>query len=342
MSLIVAGVAVTAAVGAIYYSVSGYAKPYEPERNSLLGRTVVVTGATTGLGLESAKRLAAGGANVIVTARTESKGQSAVEEVKKYLSELIKVDNTNQQQTITYKVLDFSSLNSIKTNLQNDWNDVTKIDVLLNNAGAVFQGRIITVDGLESTIQTNHLGYFIVTALLFPKLAKDARIVNVSSAAHGFVNKKGLNFDNLWKADKKKDEEFGTLYTYSESKFANILFTEELQRRINAASLSMFTMSLHPGAVTTELGRSVNGTLLGTLIISVFRFFATIGIAKTVSNGSATQVWLSATPSITDEMKGKYFVDCKETKVSIPTPESDAVRLWEESEQMGNIKFTVA
>jgi NAD(P)-dependent dehydrogenase (short-subunit alcohol dehydrogenase family) len=280
---------------------------------------------------------------LIITARTPEKGQAAIDDIKKFLSETVNVEYTTEEQTLSYKILDFSDLSAIKSSLQNDWNDVTSIDVLLNNAGAYFSKRILTVDGFESTIQTNHLGYFVVSALLFPKLSTNARIINVSSSAHSFVSKNGLNFDNLWKADKKDEKDFSTFYAYGESKLANIMFTEELQRRLSksTASKEISTVSLHPGAIQTDLARTAHETMVGRFIVKVFGFFATLGMVKTVENGTATHVWLSSTPTITNEMKGKYFVDCKVAKVTVKTPEPDCVRLWEESEQMTSIKFLV-
>jgi NAD(P)-dependent dehydrogenase (short-subunit alcohol dehydrogenase family) len=320
---------------ALYWARNSYAKPYMPEVNSLVGKTIVVTGATTGLGLESAKRLAAGGANVILTSRTASKGEIAVQEIRKYLANEINV--TYGQQIIVYKVLDFDDLNVVKSNLAQFWGDVEKVDVLLNNAGAVYDGRMLTVDGFERTIQSNHLGHFVLTALLYPRMSKDARIVNVASNAHGLI-RYGLPFDNLWTAEKS----FGPFSTYAVSKLANILFTEELQRRLSKATSPMVAFSVTPGVTTTEIARNVNERILGKFFSWFAKTFSNIGLTKTVANGSATQVWLSATPNISEEMKGKYIGDCKIKKVYAKTTESDAARLWEESEQMGGVKFVIS
>jgi NAD(P)-dependent dehydrogenase (short-subunit alcohol dehydrogenase family) len=330
----IATIGVVAVASGLYWAANSYAKPYMPDANSLVGKTIVITGATTGLGLESAKRLAAGGANVILTSRTTSKGEIAVQEIRKYLANEINV--SYDQQMVAYKVLDFNDLNAVKANLAQLWGDVEKVDVLLNNAGALYEEHMLTVDGFERTIQSNHLGHFVLTALLYPRMSKDARIVNVSSNAHGFVPN-GLPFDNLWKAEKS----FGTFPTYAVSKLANILFTEELQRRLSKATSPIVAFSVHPGVVSTDIGRDVDGKIIGKLFSWFVKTFSNIGVTKTVSNGSATQVWLSATPNISEEMKGKYFVDCAVTKVSAKTPESDAARLWEESEQMSGVKFAI-
>jgi NAD(P)-dependent dehydrogenase (short-subunit alcohol dehydrogenase family) len=153
-----------------------------PSPGSLLGQTILITGASTGLGLEAAKRLAAGGANVVMTTRSDSNGEAAVQKVLSYVS---RNDlEVNGGQKIVHKVLDLDNLNSVREAVQS-WSDIETIDVLLNNAGVMaLPDYQLTVDGFERQIQSNHLGHFLLTALLATKLSPGARIINVSSEAH--------------------------------------------------------------------------------------------------------------------------------------------------------------
>ncbi|GAX09990.1 hypothetical protein FisN_11Lh017 [Fistulifera solaris] len=215
---------------------------YTPAPQSLIGQTIVITGGTTGLGLESAKRLAIGGANIILTARTTTKGEKAVSEVQQYLR-----DNGIDNPMVSYKVLNLDDLSAVKK-VPESWNDVKKIDVLMNNAGVMaIPDRQLTVDGYERQIQTNHLGHFVLTALLQPKLASDARIVNVSSQAYQFASKMRSD-ESLW---EPQPNDYSPWVQYGQTKLANILFTEELQRRSEVAGKQWTVVSLHPGAVAT-------------------------------------------------------------------------------------------
>lgn len=144
-----------------------------------LRQTVVITGGNTGLGLESGKRLAAAGAEVVLTTRTASKGEQAVKDVQQYLSER---GITNKKvSALTLDLCDFDSIKAFPPALERVLNK-KPIDVLMNNAGVMaLQSREITKDGLERTFQTNHVGHFVLTAKLLPQLANNARIINVSS-----------------------------------------------------------------------------------------------------------------------------------------------------------------
>lgn len=333
----------------IYWFQSSYAPPFQPEPYSLLGKTIVITGATTGLGLESAKRLAAGGANVILTSRDHTKGRIAVGNVHSYMIETLASLKYNNQ-VITYKILDFDNLNDTKHQLIENWADVSEIDVLLNNAGIMaLPERELTIDGFERQIQSNHLGHFVLCALLLPKLARNARIINVSSLAHRRT-KKGLDFDNLWTADKY----YRPWSVYSQTKLVNIMFTQEFQRRIdsyadlvgkNTKIASFKVIAVHPGVVVTDIGRyffySKWTRGLGSIIDTLFRILAKVGVFKNVEMGAATQVWLSSINTITDGMKGKYFVDCRESPVLVNIDRKDSVRLWEESEIKTRVQFNL-
>jgi NAD(P)-dependent dehydrogenase (short-subunit alcohol dehydrogenase family) len=316
---------------------------YTPAANSMTGQTIVITGGSTGLGLESAKRLAVGGANIIVTARSDAKGQAAVQAVQDYLQEQSIVNDK-----ISYKILDLDNLQGIQNAVSKNWKDVDKIDVLLNNAGVMaVSNRELTVDGVERQIQSNHLGHFVLTSLLTNKFTDTARIINVSSEAHKFASGKGLEFDYLWKGEPG----YGPWRSYGQSKLANILFTQELQRRAVAAGRQWQVATLHPGAVATDLGRNLvgveewdklksgNGSFLQVTFAKLLNNFV-----KTVPQGATTQVYLVAKTGPGGEVdpQGRYYVDCKPVDLpAFATGKMEAQRLWKESEQIAGIKFEI-
>ena len=303
-------------------------------------KTVLITGGNTGLGLESAKRLAAAGANVIVTTRTDSKGQQAVADIQAYLKEQ---GVTNDK--VTFKTLDLCNLAQVQAFAKDfvDNNQNPKIDVLLNNAGVMaIPDRQLTVDGFERTFQTNHLGHFVLTAKLLPALKNDARIINVSSQAYLFANK-GLETDNL-----NGEREYGPWSSYGQSKLANILFTSELQRRADAAGKSFTVAALHPGAVATDLGRYLVGEekwnrmkTNGMTFQEKLLFVPLSKFTKTVPEGANTQIFVAADPSAADR-KAAYYVDCAPQPVLPYASDPKAAEtLWALSEQMSGIQFTL-
>jgi len=310
---------------------------FTPAPGSLKGRTILVTGGSTGLGLESAKRLAVGGANIVVTARTEEKGQKAVDQVTRYLKE--KGVTLLPDQLLSYQVLELDRLESVKKAAA--W-DLPPIDVLMNNAGVMaLPERKLTEDGFEMQVGTNHIGHFVLTATLSYNrmLAKDCHIINVSSAAHKFAKKTGLDFGYLWEA---KDG-YRPWRSYGQSKLANILFTRELQRRAWDAGLKWTLTSLHPGGVATDLGRYlVNDAIIQSVITTLTNLLAAIGLfVRTVEHGATTQIWLaSQTGKALDSLGGKYFVDSKpEDLAKFARNDVHAFSLWVESERRSGVMF---
>jgi len=321
---------------------------YMPEPGSLTGRTIVVTGGTTGLGLESVERLAVGGASVLLTARTEAKGQAALSKVKSYLK-----GKGVENNEVRYKIVDLDNLTAMKA-IPSEWKDVERIDVLLNNAGVMaIPERELTTDGFERTIQSNHLGHFVLTALLAPKFADDARIINVSSAAYQIASSGLLKGDSLWKPSL---DTYGPWAAYGQSKLANILFTEELQRRIQRAGLGWSATCLHPGAVNTDLARYIMGEEkfnkykraqeAGEDMSAPDSFLLGIvsSILKDVPHGANTQVWLASKADLNEDIdvRGRYLVDFKVRNLGgAATDKEAAMRLWDESELLSGVKFTV-
>jgi NAD(P)-dependent dehydrogenase (short-subunit alcohol dehydrogenase family) len=312
---------------------------YTPTEHSLDGKLMVVTGGTAGLGLETVKRLATGGASVVLTSRTASKGTDAVNAVKDYLKQ-----KGIANDKVYSAVLDLDDLESVKSfpgRLSAAVGTNQKTNVLVNNAGVMaIPDRELTKDGYERTFQSNHLGHFVLTAKMMDQLAPDARIINVSSMAY-MLAPKGMNFNNL-----EGEEDYGPWSSYGQSKLANILFTKELQDRADKAGRSIKTYSLHPGAVQTDLARNMMGTekwdnikkdglkgwdavVLGTMAKFI----------KTVEDGASTQIYLAASDDLPKD-GGEFFVDMKDTKLGALATDMDAAdKLWTISEQLGKIDF---
>lgn len=347
---------------------------YTPRPGSLVNQTIVITGATSGLGLESARRLASAGANVILTARSASKGQAAVQIVRDHVS-AAGAATQYPNQKISFQVLDLDDLSTIRNsfasttpanseNEDSSWNDVGTIDVLINNAGIMaLPKREITVDGFERQVQSNHLGHFLLTALLSPQFSRTCKIITVSSTAHTLCAPSGLRFDYFWQATPT--DSYGAWRSYGQSKLANILFTQELQRRIDESPVLQWkAMTLHPGVVATDLGRYMmgdggrleqriddqtkvnsNNNGVGAMIRTTMTNFLLKGVAaflKTPQQGATTQIWLASGGADKEpDCGGKYYVDCQEQPLrsTFATDRAAAQQLWQESEERVGVSF---
>ena len=216
-------------------------------RASLQDKTVVITGANTGIGLETAVDLARRGARVVLACRSEEKGGAAVEHVKK----------VTRNEDVVFAQLDLASLDSVRDFAAKILEEEPRIDILINNAGVMVPPYTKTSDGFELQIGVNHLAHFLLTNLLLERLkqAPTARIVNVSSMAHIWGK---INFDDL-----QSEQSYSRQGAYSQSKLANVVFTRSLARRLKDTNVTAY--SLHPGAVKTELSRHVHPILVSTL-----------------------------------------------------------------------------
>jgi retinol dehydrogenase-12 len=279
------------------------------------GKTVVITGGNTGIGKEAAVGLAERGAHVIITSRDPARGEAAVAEIR---------ERTGADGEVEVMALDLASLASIREFAAEVGRRVDRLDVLLNNAGAVLLQRQVTADGFERTFGVNHLGHFMLTDLLLDQLraSAPARVVNVSSRAHKTA-KTGLDFDDL-QAERK----YQPFLVYGRSKLANIYFTRELARRVQGTGIT--TNSLHPGFVRSDFGRDGDlGRGLGVGITIAQRLFA-IGPER----GARTSIYLASSPDVND-VSGKYFVRCKPAAISKAAADDDAARrLWTASEEL--------
>jgi len=213
----------------------------------LEGRTAIVTGANSGLGLVTALELARHGASVTLACRDSSKGEAALATVREQVSDA----------DIELRILDLASQESVRF-FAEGWlaNHSAGLDLLVNNAGVMAVPRELTVDGFERQLATNHLGHFALTGLLLPALTArpGARVVSVSSNAHKFGR---MSFEDLHGGKK-----YGSWRAYGQSKLANLLFSAELQRRADAAGLALLSIAAHPGSSRTSL--VANGPASGT------------------------------------------------------------------------------
>ena len=278
------------------------------------GKTVVVTGANSGIGFETAAALAAMGARVIVTARNADKGRAAVAAI---------TQRAGGEAQVQLVVFDLADLSSVRRGAGEILEQAPRVDVLVNNAGLVLSERAETVDGYEATFGTNHLGPFLLTNLLLERIraSAPARIVNVASTAHNAA-RKGMPFDDL-----QSEKKYGTMRVYGQSKLANILFTLELARRLEGSGVT--ANSLHPGTVRTGYG--ADGDARGLLAFGIkiaSPFF--LSPAK----GARTSVYLASDPAVAG-VSGQYFVKCKakQPKRWARDPEA-ARRLWLVSEEL--------
>jgi NAD(P)-dependent dehydrogenase (short-subunit alcohol dehydrogenase family) len=277
------------------------------------GKTVLVTGANSGIGFETAAALAAMGARVLVSARSADRGRAAVASV---------VDRV-EGAAVQLVVFDLADLASVRRGADEILELAPRLDVLVNNAGLVLSERRVTVDGFEATFATNHLGPFLLTNLLLERIkaSAPARIVNVASTAHNSA-RTGIPFDDL-----QSEHRYRGMRVYGQSKLANILFTLELARRLEGTGVT--ANSLHPGTVRTGYG--ADGDARGFL---AFGLKLSSPFFLSPAKGAQTSVYLASSPEV-EQVSGQYFVKCKprQPRKWARDPEA-ARRLWQVSEEL--------
>ena len=268
------------------------------------GKTIVITGATSGIGEVAAVRLAEQGARIIFTARDAARADAT----------MAKLRSANSKADHAVHMGDLSLLADMKRVAR----EITgPIDVLINNAGALFNNRQVTADGLEKTFALNHMSYFVLTNILLPSIRPGGRIVSVASGAHRGA---ALDFGDL-----QSEHGYRSFAVYSRSKLMNILFTRELAKRVTNG---ITANSLHPGFVATRFGDDTGG-----LTGAVFKVAKPIG-AISPEEGAKTIIYLALSPEV-EGVSGEYFYKCKvETPTSEAQNDADAKRLWEISEKI--------
>ena len=305
----------------------------------LSGRRFLVTGAASGLGRESARTLAAHGASVTVVARSTERAQGAAREVEGMVP----------GAHLEPGVADLGDLASIRAFADSYLADHDALDVLVNNAGVMACPFGHTVDGFETQFGTNHLGHFLLTALLFPALraGRQPRVVTLTSAGHSRadVDLEDPNFEHT---------EYTPWVAYGQAKTANALFARELGRRAGPSGLLSF--AVHPGGIVTDLGRHLNDDLINDMADFARRRSAAAGGSgasaamhfKTVEAGAATQVWAATTSELADH-NGAYLANCglgvlgADPGVNGFMPylldDDHAAALWELSERLVGQRF---
>jgi NAD(P)-dependent dehydrogenase (short-subunit alcohol dehydrogenase family) len=271
------------------------------------GKTIVITGATSGIGEVAAIRLAELGARIVFTARDKERAQATLEKLRR----------VNPASGHVVHLTDLSRLSEMRRTAE-EIREEPVIDVLINNAGALFNSRIETKDGLEKSFALNHMSYFVITNLLLSRLRAGARIVNTASDAH---HRAKLDFDDL-----QSKKSYSGFAVYSKSKLCNILFTRELARRISGGGVT--ANSLHPGFVATRFGDQSGGVLS-----ALVRVAKPIG-AISPEEGAKTIIYLASSPDAA-RSNGEYFTKCAP---ATPSPEArndrDAKKLWEVSAEI--------
>ena len=277
------------------------------------GKTVVVTGGTSGIGEVAAEALAQIGARIILVARSKSRAEAT----------LARLRRSGPGAAHSVYFADLTRLAEMKRVAAEIAHREPPIDVLINNAGALFGTRRLTEDGLEHTFALNHMSYFVVTEGLRERLLASgaARIVNTASAAHQGAT---LDFDDLQSA-----KSFRATRVYSCSKLCNILFTRELARRLHGTGVT--ANCLHPGFVATRFADESGGLI--SRLAWLAKFFAI-----SPAEGAQTIIYLASSPEVAN-VTGKYFYECRPTNPSAPAlDDRAALALWQRSAALAGME----
>lgn len=273
---------------------------------TMKNKTIIITGASDGIGLEAARELKKQGAEVVIIGRSPEKTKAAGKELN-----------------VPYYIADFTRLDEVRSLAAALKKAYPHIDVLANNAGGLFGDREVTVDGFEKTMQVNHLAHFLLTNLLMDVLIKSkATIINTSSVANSLLS--DFNIDDL-----NMEKKYTAGKAYGNAKLENILFAKELDRLYGKKGIS--AVVFHPGGVATNFGNEANG-IVKFLYHSPFKKY--LGLI-TPAKGADTLVWLATTEPRKDWTPGEYYVKRKVAKASTKAYDPDlATSLWEQSEAM--------
>ncbi len=280
-------------------------------------KTILITGASSGLGYEAALQLARLQHEIILLCRDKERGEKAVRDIQ----------SASGNTSIHLYTANLSSQVSISAAAEQIKSDFKHLDVLLNNAGGVFADFELSDAGLEMTIATNHFNYFWCTYYLLDllKATKGSRIINVASDSH--YSAKTIDFERFF--TKKR---YFVLRAYEQSKLANVLFTYKLAEKTK--DLGIVVNALHPGFVYTPIGTKGGNKFFSFVWDTASRLFG-----RTVEKGVNTHLFLSTAEGAA-AISGQYFFDCKPKPSSVISYDKDLQdRLWEESEKISDLKF---
>jgi retinol dehydrogenase 12 len=278
----------------------------------MLGKVVVITGATSGIGAVAAEELAAMGARIVFVARDRVRAEA----------ELARLREKGPSTRHSAHYADLSRIDEMKRVGGEIAAAEPRIDVLINNAGALFGQRTVTPDGLEMTFAINHMSYFVVTEMLRNRLiaSAPARVIHTSSDAH---KRARLDFSDL-----QSQNNYRGFPVYGRSKLCNILFARELARRL--AGTGVTSNSLHPGFVATRFGDNSGGAM--SRMIGLAKMFA-----LTPEKGAETIVYLASSPGVAS-VTGEYFYKCRVAQPTREAQDDDAARrLWQESAKLARM-----
>lgn len=280
------------------------------------GKTVLVTGASSGIGMATAGKLAALGARVVIVSRTQPRGAKARDELLR----------ATPGASIEMLVADLATTTAIRKLAEAFQKKHTRLDVLVNNAAVLTSTRKLTPEGFEMQFFVNHLAYFLLTGLLLDVLraSAPARVVNVSSTAH---SRGVIDFDDLQLA-----EAYRGWQAYANTKLMNVLFTYELARRLEGTRVT--ANCLHPGVIHTNLMRNFS-SVMQMAWNATGRFF------KKPDDGAETPVYLASSPEV-ESVTGRYFKYCKPLGTSQVSYDKDVQRrLWKESERLAGFTYPI-
>ncbi len=289
------------------------------------GKVVVVTGANSGLGLETTRVLAAHGARVLMACRNAEKAERAADEIRA----------AAPKGSVEVRSLDLASLESVRAFAAGVRATEARLDLLVDNAGLMATDEACTADGFEMQLGVNHLGHFVLAAELMPLLraAPASRVVTVSSMGHRMGR---MHFDDLmWEHHR-----YHRWPAYFQSKLANLLFTAELQRRLTAAGSTTIALAAHPGATGTDLGAEGSG-ITNRILTPVYPM-----LGQSVAGGALPQLRAATDPAAHGgefygprwRISGPPVLETPSRRARRP---EDAARLWAASEELTHTRFDV-
>ncbi|XP_076801294.1 retinol dehydrogenase 13-like [Clavelina lepadiformis] len=297
-----------------------------PNTNRVDGKVVVITGANSGIGKETAKEVAKRGATVILGCRHMGKCEDAAVEIRRL----------SENKHVVCRFLNLADLNSVKEFAETIQKELPHIDVLVNNAGVLKprppKTTFKTDDGFERQFGVNHLGHFLLTNLLLEKLTngeEPGRVINITSDAY----KQGsIDLENIDKSDVEGEERLNQLYY--QSKLANVLFTDSLNRRSKSEyNEKLVSNCIHPGIVDTNISQYSTVPFYVAPMYSLFKPFKLLTAMKTPLQGAQTSIHLATDPSLTHK-SGWYYSDCESIAPTCDLCDGDlADQLWKKCEE---------
>ncbi|XP_010248591.1 PREDICTED: short-chain dehydrogenase TIC 32, chloroplastic [Nelumbo nucifera] len=279
--------------------------------------TAIITGATSGIGAETARVLAKRGIRVVIAARDLKKGGEVKERIQK----------ESPRAEIVLLEINLSSFASIKRFCSQFLSLGLPLNILINNAGKYSKNLEFSEDKIEMTFATNYLGHYLLTEMLLEKLVETAaqtgtegRIINVSSVIHSWVRRDEFRF-----SDMLNPKNYNGTRAYAQSKLANILHAKEMAKKLNAKNARVTINAVHPGIVKTGIIRDHKGFITDSI------FFLASKLLKTTSQGASTTCYVALSQQI-NGVNGKYFTDCNESYCSsLANDQSEARRLWKQT-----------